>query len=280
MLELHGEMRSDGVPRIVGLTVNGRRVRAVEGARVLQAARDAGVDIPTLCHHPALEPAGACRLCVVDVSRAEWDGERKMVVACMYPVEDGLIVLTETERVQAARRDILDLLLARCPETPLIQRLAQAYGISQTSYAPNPEPTDCLLCGLCTRVCDHLGFTAIAVAGRGIAREVAAPFRQPPPDCVGCLACARICPSGHIAYEESNKSRTIWGRTFAMLRCTTCGRAHVTVAHVEAWAARTRLPRAYFETCDACKRSAVARTMLQLAGSDQIAISTSQTPRG
>ncbi|HTU01590.1 MAG TPA: 2Fe-2S iron-sulfur cluster-binding protein [Candidatus Sulfotelmatobacter sp.] len=253
-------------PDLVTVKMDGRRVRIRPGTSLLQAAREAGIDIPRLCHHPALEPSGACRLCVVDIARPEWNGTRKMVTACLYPAEDGLLVFTTTERVRAARRDLLDLLLARCPDTPLIQRLARDHGLQGTSYRPSQEPTDCVLCGLCTRACDHLGFAAISMVSRGIGREVAPPFRRPPADCVGCLACARICPTGHIRYETSDRGRTIWGRTFAMLRCRACGAAHLTVAQAEAWAARTGVPSAYFETCDACKRAATAATMARLGG--------------
>jgi NADH dehydrogenase/NADH:ubiquinone oxidoreductase subunit G len=182
----------------------------------------------------------------------------------MYPVEEGLRVLTQTERVRVARREILDLLLARCPDTPFIQRLARAHGLSETSYARSSDPTDCTLCGLCARVCAHLGFSAISLVGRGIGRDVAPPFRQPPPDCVGCLACAAICPTGHIPHTTTGGTRTIWGKMFALLACPVCGREHITVAQADAWAARTGQPRAELETCDACKRAATAATMARL----------------
>ncbi len=249
---------------LLTLTIDGRRIRTREGITLLQAAREIGIDIPTLCHHEAVEPSGACRLCVVDITREDWDGSRKMVVSCLYPVEEGLIDLTDTERVRATRRDILDLLLAHSPESAPIQRLAQAYGLAETSYRRNPEPTDCILCGLCTRACDRLGLSAIAMVDRGISREVAPPFRQPPPDCIGCLACAEICPTGHIPYTTTSLGRTIWGKRFPMLRCTRCGRAHITVAQADYWAGRTGVPPSYFEACDACKRAALAETVARL----------------
>ena len=240
------------------LTIDGKTVRAREGAYVLEAAREAGVEIPTLCDHPAVEPWGGCRLCVVDVTRPEWDGWYKMVTACLYPVEDGLVVQTVTDRVTETRRVVLDLLLARCPDTPLIRDLAHRHGIEATSYAKNPEPTDCILCGLCTRVCDGLGISAISAVNRGIGREIAPPFDGPPPACIGCLACAEICPTHCIPYETSDRKRIIWKKEFEMLRCPTCGRAHITRDQAAFFDGRGGVPRAYFESCDACKRGKVA----------------------
>ncbi|NWF99398.1 MAG: (2Fe-2S)-binding protein [Thermoanaerobaculaceae bacterium] len=251
--------------RMLSLSVDGKSVQVREGAFVLEAARAAGVEIPTLCHHPALEPYGGCRLCLVDVTRPEWGGWCKLVIACQFPAEEGLLVHTATERVVETRRVVLDLLLARCPETPLVQELARRHGIEQTSYVANPEPTDCILCALCTRVCDHLGISAIATVNRGIGREVAPPWGEAPPDCIGCLACAEICPTSCIPYETSEGSRTIWGKTFEMLRCTRCGRAHVTVAEADFFAGRGGVPRSYFELCDACKRKEMAATFVKLS---------------
>ncbi|NOZ02651.1 MAG: 2Fe-2S iron-sulfur cluster binding domain-containing protein [Deltaproteobacteria bacterium] len=233
---------------------------------MLEAARQAGIRIPTLCHHEALEPYGGCRLCVVDVTRPEWDGWNKLVVACLYPVEDGLIVHTDTERVMETRRVVLDLLLARSPNTPLIRDLAREYGIDRTSYEVNPEPTDCILCGLCTRVCDHIGVSAISAANRGAGREIAPPFMEDaPPDCIGCLACAEVCPTDHITYTQTIGTRTIWGKTFEMLRCPECGRAHITREQAAFEARRNKVPESYFEYCDECKRKKTAGTIRGLS---------------
>jgi bidirectional [NiFe] hydrogenase diaphorase subunit len=250
------------LPRVVTVVADGRTLQAPEGTFLLEVLRTAGIAIPTLCHHPALEPVGACRLCLVETVRE--DGPGDLVAACLYPVADGMQVRTHSERVLALRRDMLDLLLARCPDTPLIQRLAREHGVEQTSYPRNPEPTDCILCGLCARVCDHLGFSAIALVHRGTERSVAPPLNQPPPDCVGCLACAEICPTGHLRAETADGTRTIWGRRFPMLRCRSCGQARITEAQADHWSSRSGLPRAYFETCDACKRRATAETMARL----------------
>lgn len=247
------------------LTIDGRIVKAREGATLLEAARQAGVKIPTLCHHAAVEPYGGCRLCVVDITRPAWEGWYKLVVACMYPAEDGLVVDTKTPRVVETRQVVLDLLLARSPETPLIVELAREHGVTETSYKKRETPTDCILCALCTRICDALGIAAIAAVDRGAGREIAPPFGEAPPDCVGCLACAEICPTGYIEYETSDRSRTIWKKHFEMLRCKECGRAHVTREQGAFFAKKTGVPESYFELCDACKRRALAKTAARLA---------------
>jgi bidirectional [NiFe] hydrogenase diaphorase subunit len=82
------------------LTIDGKKIIAPEGATILQAARSAGIRIPTLCHHEGLEPWGGCRLCVVDLTKPGWDGWCKMVVSCMYEAEEGIVVMTDTNRVK------------------------------------------------------------------------------------------------------------------------------------------------------------------------------------
>jgi len=247
------------------LTVDGRKVTVPDDAYILDAAREAGVDVPTLCQFDGLEPWGGCRICVVDMWREGWDDDWfKMVTACNHPVEDGMRVLTTSERVMETRTVVLDLLLARCPETPLIQRLAEEYGIGETSYVPNAEPTDCILCGLCTRVCDHIGVSAIASVDRGWGREIAPPFHNPPPDCIGCLACAEICPTDHIPFSDDHVMRTIWGREFEMLRDPKTGEGLITKAQAEHFSKRSGVPSSYFETSDKSKRLVMANTFTKL----------------
>jgi bidirectional [NiFe] hydrogenase diaphorase subunit len=247
------------------LVIDGKTTHAREGESLLEAARASGVAIPTLCHHEAVEPYGGCRLCVVDITRPGWDGWQKMVVACMYPAEEGLIVSTSTRRVVETRQVVLDLLLARSGQTPLIVKLAREHGIEKTSYQPAENPSDCILCALCTRICDQLGLSAIATVGRGAGREVAPPLHEPPPDCVGCLACAEICPTGYVKYETGDRERVIWGKRFSMLRCKHCGRAQVTVEEAAYFAKKMGVSHSYFELCDACKRAELAKTASRLA---------------
>jgi bidirectional [NiFe] hydrogenase diaphorase subunit len=160
---------------------------------------------------------------------------------------------------------VLDLLLARCPDTPLIQKLAKEHGFEKTSYVRNPEPTDCILCGLCTRVCDHIGVSAISAVSRGAGREIAPPFNEAPPDCIGCLACAEVCPTDCIPYETSNTGRMIWKKDFEMVRCTVCGRAHITVDQAKYYGGKNDIPEEYYQTCDACKRRHHAKVFTKLS---------------
>ncbi len=248
------------------LTINGSKVTVGSDVNILDAAREAGVHVPTLCQFDGLEPWGGCRLCVVDIWQEGWDEDwYKMVTACNHPVKEGLRVFTNSDRVLETRKVVLDLLLARCPETPLIRSLAAEHGIEETSYVPNPEPTDCILCGLCTRVCDHIGVSAISSINRGWGREIAPPFEQPPPDCIGCLACAEICPTDFIPYEDGNVVRTIWGRRFDMLRDPATGDGLVTKAQAAHFAARSGLPISYFESSDRSKRLRMAKTFEKLS---------------
>ena len=109
-------------------------ITAKEGSNptILDAAKQSGISIPTLCHHPALEPYGSCRLCTVEIEKS---GRKRFVTACNYPLEDGLIVDTCSAGVMAVRKMILELLLARCPGERRIQDLSVDYGTAQAPFS-------------------------------------------------------------------------------------------------------------------------------------------------
>jgi bidirectional [NiFe] hydrogenase diaphorase subunit len=162
-------------------------------------------NIPALCYHPSVRPYGACRLCTVEVS--EDDGKTfRFVASCLYPVKEGLIVKTNTERVRKLRKGIIELLLARCPNTKVIQELAEEYGVEKPRFALGDH--DCILCGLCVRACQEIiGKSAISLVNRGIYKEVAAPFYayELGEGCIGCGDCAFVCPTGAIKMGENGK---------------------------------------------------------------------------
>jgi len=127
--------------------IDGKKVNAKEGMTILEAARSAGIRIPTLCFDEKLEPYGACRLCTVEIGT----GRTRMVASCVYPVEDKLVVKTRSPRVDQVRKTLLQLLLARAPGSKVIQDLACEYGAKTTPF--DKESAYCILCGLCVRYC-------------------------------------------------------------------------------------------------------------------------------
>ncbi|MFC1994518.1 FAD-dependent oxidoreductase [Chloroflexota bacterium] len=180
------------------LVIDGREVIAEQGATILEVARKNSISIPTLCYHPALEPYGACRLCTVEVVAR---GRSRLVTACNYPVAEGIEVNTNSEEVRKARKIILELLLARCPNVELIQNLAKDYGVEKPRFALEDEK--CILCGLCTRICqERMGVGAISFLGRGIDQKVSTPFDKLSDVCRTCGACAFVCPTGAIKLED------------------------------------------------------------------------------
>jgi len=184
---------------MITFKLNGKKVQGEEGQYILQVAEKYGVDIPTLCHHKALEPAGMCRLCTVEL----FDGRRsRFVTACNYPIWEGMEVNTETEMVLDGRKLIAEMLLARCPEVPFLQDLAKKYGIDKPRF--KTEADDCILCGLCTRVCDKMGNSAISLTGRGVEMKVDTPFGVQSDVCLACGACASVCPTGHMNLDRIN----------------------------------------------------------------------------
>ncbi len=184
----------------VNLVINGEQVQAQEGMSILEAAREAGIFVPTLCYHHELEAYGACRLCVVELLQ----GERSRVVAsCLYPVAEGLVVETESEKIRKYRRTILNLLLQRWDNIP--QALLDRYGAGpRPRYRENM--TFCILCGLCVRYCrDIKGANVLGFIGRGTIRQVVVFPNQARKYCSTCgrgeMECLEYCPTGVISSD-------------------------------------------------------------------------------
>lgn len=175
---------------MINLTINGLPAQVEEGTTLLEAAKFLGFPIPTLCHMEGLEPYGACRLCVVEIG----EGPRaKMVSACTYPAQEGLKVRTSSARVVKARKMIIELMLASSPHSKTIQDLAAEYDVRQQRFRQEHE--DCILCGLCVRMCEEqMVAKAIGFRGRGQNRSIGTPYDVRSETCRLCGGCMYVCP--------------------------------------------------------------------------------------
>ncbi len=229
------------------LTINGISVTAPPGTTVLQAARSANIHIPTLCDHPALPPAGACRVCLV-----EMEGNPKLLTSCTTPVAPGMVIHTHSPRVLEARRAVVELLLIRhplncfsCPSNGKceLQDVAYELGIESPRFAgegdtcekyplenANPfytrDMNKCILCGRCIRACDGLAqYHAIDFQNRGIRTMVHPPVGKTleESDCTFCGQCVQLCPVGALAERTSAGKGRSWEMQGVKTTCSYCG---------------------------------------------------------
>lgn len=178
----------------VSLTINNQKVATEEGTSILEAARSAGIDIPTLCYHEKLAPRGACRLCLVEITKGP---RKRLVTSCVYLAEEGLKVETEAKSVVRIRKMLLELMLASSPGVKAIQDYARRYGITRSRF--DVEPDFCILCGLCVRYCNEVkGKNAIGFVGRGTQRKVMFFPDIAAEECPKCGECFPLCPTGVI----------------------------------------------------------------------------------
>ncbi len=178
----------------IPLTIDGKEIEAEEGMSVLEAARAEGIEIPSLCHHDKLEPYGACRICTVEVEK---NGRSKQVVSCVYPVEKNLVVTTRSEKVDRARRLILELLLSHAPDSEQLRKLAAEYGANKERF--EKEPSFCIHCGLCVRYCAEVkGKHAVGFINRGSSREINFIPELVAGECWNCKECFPLCPTSAL----------------------------------------------------------------------------------
>jgi bidirectional [NiFe] hydrogenase diaphorase subunit len=249
------------------LKINGKNVTAKDGMSVLDVARAYGIEIPTLCSNDALKPYGACRMCLVEI---EQGGRSTIEASCTFPAAEGMSVKTDSPRVIAGRKLVVELLLARCPNVKAVQDLAREYGVADSSVEWDKDNEYCILCGLCVRACNEVvGACAIQFAGRGAEKLVDSPFHQSAEDCVACGSCAYVCPTGIIKKNDLETSATCspegakqegpkreilnWQVEYALKVCTKCGNPFAPVQHLDKLSKQFHALPQFFNLCPSCR---------------------------
>jgi NADH dehydrogenase/NADH:ubiquinone oxidoreductase subunit G len=217
---------------MIRLSIDGLEIKTEPDRTVLEAAREHGIYIPTLCYHEALKPFAACRLCVVEVNSG---GGWRLVASCAYPCSDGLEVRTDTEAVLQSRRITVELLMASARNVPVIRQLAEELGVAEPRFTMDED--NCILCGLCVRACKEIvSVAAISVINRGIDKKVSPPFQIASNDCIECGTCVLVCPTGAITLADiTGQTRTVHpaASEFEAVECRICGHHYLAPSFVE-----------------------------------------------
>jgi len=248
----------------ITFTLDGQTVQAEPGETVFSVAKRYGIEIPALCHHEAVAPYGACRLCVVE---AFWGKRSKLVTSCIYTPWADERIETNTDRVRRARKMIVELLVARAPGAELIRKMARDYGVDESRFcrdSDEPDKKRCILCGLCVRVCaEAVGQNAIGYANRGTERVISTPFGKNADECIGCGACVFVCPTDALHYEDIAGKRIMKELNTAvpMVVCCVCGDYFATVDQVAKIRERLSLPDELAQTCPRCRGTEFRKTL-------------------
>jgi len=178
----------------VSLQIDGKAVSARQGTTLLDAARSAGISIPTVCYHEKLEPFGGCRLCIVEV---EAGGRKSLVAACTHPVQQDMTVSTRSKQIDGIRKVLTEQLLAYAPESEVLQALAREYKADKNRFPR--EPSFCILCGLCVRYCAEVKqMHAVGFVDRGPSREISFVPELAATECWNCKQCFPLCPTSAL----------------------------------------------------------------------------------
>lgn len=213
------------------LVIDGRDISARETSTILEAAQEEGIFIPTMCHLEGLSEVGACRLCLVEVK-----GQNKLLPACVTRIEEGMEVITRSERLDRYRRTVLELFFAEgnhiCSSCVAnghceLQGMAQRLGMDHVRVpyisprrqldASHPrfifDPNRCILCTRCVRVCDEVeGAHTKDIMGRGIACRVVSDLNEPWGDsetCTSCGKCVQVCPTAALTEKGRSVAESV-----------------------------------------------------------------------
>jgi NADH dehydrogenase/NADH:ubiquinone oxidoreductase subunit G len=185
---------------MVKLIIDGISTKVAEGTTVLEAAKELGIIIPTLCHEEGLSTYGACRVCLVEVGKGN---KSSLEASCVLPAEEGMVIRTGSEKAKRARKVIVELLLSSCPNSKTLQDMAANMGINKVRF--KIKDRGCILCGLCVRYCkEQMRSGSLGFTGRGTARKVSTAFGIMAVECRNCGGCEWICPVCERACSAGN----------------------------------------------------------------------------
>jgi len=246
--------------RQIEIRIDDKKARCAPEETILRVARRCGARIPTLCSHEALEPYGACRLCMVEVTVG---GVTRLAAACTTTVREGMRVRTRTPRLRRLRQTLIGLLAARSPEAPVVRRLVRELGTTPMPAAESPDL--CINCGLCVRACrDIVGAAALCFAGKGRERRATVAFYRDSRECVGCGSCVFVCPTGAaVLHDEERGGDAVrvmdtWQTRLAVRRCPDDGEPVAPERLREFAASRRPVVEGFLERCAACRKSGPA----------------------
>ena len=241
----------------LSVTIDGVACTCEKGEYIYDVAKRNGIFIPVLCRSDAFDDHRACcRVCIVEV---EIRGRRKVVTACVYPIEEECAIYTKSEKIVEERGVIISLLAHRAPDSERILQMNDFMGAKGFERLITVDHEKCILCGLCVQACNSLGTGAISTVLRGTEKKVSTPYDNPSEFCVGCLSCANVCPADAIEYTQTETTRTIWNREFELVFCEKCGALMGTTESVRHAAGDGDVP----SVCDICRKKQLADEMMQ-----------------
>lgn len=237
---------------MIQITIDGQMIEVESGTILIDAIRKIGADVPTLCYHKAVIPYGSCRVCSVEVKAGS---RTRIVTACNYPLRADTEVFTDTERVVSLRKLLFELILARSPKVPMLQKMAAKYGAETGRLELDDDA--CILCGKCVQVCDQvMGLAAIDFSGRGVEEVVGTPYGEDSSTCIGCGACDYVCPTHCIGLYDKGDKRVLtkWNTEHELIMCDQCGKPVTTKAQAQYMMQRFNFEESLYHTCTDCKR--------------------------
>ncbi|UCE36389.1 MAG: (2Fe-2S)-binding protein [Thermoplasmata archaeon] len=195
-----------GESEMVKITIDGQETEVEDGTTIMKAADKLDIEIPSLCYHPRIGALGNCRLCVSEITK---ENKSKVVSSCNYPIrkkDEGLSVSTKSDTIIKTRKNVLEMMLSRWPNVPVIKYLAEEYGVQKPRYShPLADESEnaCVLCGRCVNACKNImQQNIIDFSYQGYRRQVVMPFDEMNPDCLGCGTCTYVCPTGAISLTD------------------------------------------------------------------------------